>query len=288
MKSISVIVDRLKCGPGIEKDKSRWNDSIDQAFQESQGYCHLVDLKNPSEYQIFSNRFEASGMIFEEPSEKFFNFNNPLGACTTCNGFGSIIGIDPELVIPNQGLSLVDGAIACWKGERAKEWLEPMLKEAQKEGLSIHKPYKELSKKEKQLVWNGGGAFPGIHAFFRYIESKAYKIQNRVLLSRYRGRTKCSDCQGARIRKDASYVLINDTPIHDVVQMSIGKMIQFFDSISLGAYEKGCGQANSRGDNTPSSHFRTRGVILSDTKSNASHALRRRGATDKTRSLARK
>ena len=238
VKSISVIVDRLKCGSGIGKNKSRWNDSIDQAFQESQGYCHLVDLKNPDEYQIFSNRFEASGMIFEEPSEKFFNFNNPLGACTTCNGFGSIIGIDPELVIPNQGLSLVDGAIACWKGERAKEWLEPMLKEAQKEGLSIHKPYKELSKKEKQLVWNGGVAFPGIHAFFRYIESKAYKIQNRVLLSRYRGRTKCTDCKGARIRKDASYVLINDTPIHDIVQMSIGKMIQFFDSISLGSYEK--------------------------------------------------
>ena len=165
-KNFSVIVDRLKTGPGVEKDKSRWNDSIDQAFQESQGYCHLVDLDNPTEYQIFSNRFEASGMLFEEPSEKFFNFNNPLGACPTCNGFGSIIGIDPELVIPNQGLSLVDGAIACWKGERAKEWLEPMLKEAQKEGLSIHKPYKELSKKEKQLVWNGGGVLPWHSCFF--------------------------------------------------------------------------------------------------------------------------
>lgn len=237
-EEVSIIVDRLKCGPNINKEKSRWNDSIDQAFLESQGYCHLIDLDNPAEQQIFSNRFEASGMLFEEPSEKFFNFNNPLGACATCNGFGSIIGIDPELVIPNQGLSLVDGAIACWKGERAKEWLEPMLKEAQKEGLSIHQPYKELSKKEKQLVWNGGGAFPGIHAFFRYIESKAYKIQNRVLLSRYRGRTKCSDCQGARIRKDASYVLVHNTPIHEVVHMSIAKMIEFFDSIELGAYEK--------------------------------------------------
>ena len=139
----------------------------------------MIDLDNPAEQQIFSNRFEASGMLFEEPSEKFFNFNNPLGACTTCNGFGSIIGIDPELVIPNQGLSLVDGAIACWKGERAKEWLEPMLK-AQKEGLSIHQP-KELSKKEKQLFGMEEGLsrdtpFP-LHRI------KAYKIQNRVLLS---------------------------------------------------------------------------------------------------------
>ena len=186
----------------------------------------------------FSDRFELDGITFTEPSVNFFSFNNPFGACRTCEGFGKVLGIDEELVIPDKSLSVYEGAIAPWRTEVMSEWGKPLLKNGIKFDFPIHRPYNELSEKERELLWNGNSYFEGIHAFFKYLESKMHKIQYRVLLSRYRGRTTCPDCKGTKLRKDAQYVKIANTSITDIVLMPIEEALPFFTEIKLPEYDK--------------------------------------------------
>lgn len=186
----------------------------------------------------FSNRFEADGIQFEEPSVHFFSFNNPIGACKTCEGFGSVIGIDPDLVIPNKNLSIYEEAVACWKGEKMSAWKDKLIMHAYKFDFPIHKPFGELTKAQKELVWTGNKYFSGLNDFFKDIESQSYKIQYRVMLSRYRGKTTCPDCRGTRLRKDANYVKFADKSISDIVLMQVKDAFKFFTEIKLTEEEK--------------------------------------------------
>src|SRR5690606_26904084 len=186
----------------------------------------------------YSDRFELDGITFTEPTVNFFSFNNPFGACQTCEGFGKVLGIDEELVIPNKSLSVFEGAIAPWRSEAMSEWGKPLIKNAIKFDFPIHRPYNELTRAQRELLWNGNEYFDGIHEFFRYLESKTHKIQYRVLLSRYRGRTDCPDCKGTRLRKDAQYVKIADTSITDLVLMPIEDTLTFFEKLKLPEHDR--------------------------------------------------
>ncbi|HPH46076.1 MAG TPA: excinuclease ABC subunit UvrA, partial [Chryseolinea sp.] len=186
----------------------------------------------------FSDRFELDGMTFTEPSINFFSFNNPFGACQTCEGFGKVLGIDEDLVVPDKSLSIYEGAIAPWRSETMGEWQKPLLKNGIKFDFPIHRPYNELTKEQQDIVWNGNAYFEGIWSFFKYLETKTHKIQYRVLLSRYRGRTNCPDCKGSRLRKDAQYVKIADKSITDLVLLPIEEALTFFQKIKLPDYEK--------------------------------------------------
>ena len=186
----------------------------------------------------FSNKFELDGMLFEEPSVNFFSFNNPIGACPKCEGYGKILGIDRDLVIPNKNLSIYEDAVVCWKGEKMSEWKKELVMNASSFDFPIHRPYYELSEEEKNLLWTGNQYFSGLDAFFQYVESKSYKIQYRVMLSRYRGKTKCTECNGNRLRKETNYVLVGGKTISDVVQMNIKDARAFFDQLELEETEK--------------------------------------------------
>ena len=177
-------------------------------------------------------------MTFTEPSINFFSFNNPFGACQTCEGFGKIIGIDEDLVIPDKSLSVYEGAIAPWRSETMGEWQKPLLKNGIKFDFPIHRPYNELTPAQQQLLWNGNEHFDGLHDFFKYLASKTHKIQYRVLLSRYRGRTTCPDCRGTRLRKDAQYVKIANTSITDLVLLPIEDMLTFFNTLRVTDYDR--------------------------------------------------
>ncbi len=227
---IEVLVDRLV----VKQDedlKSRAADSVQTAFSEGHGEC-IIDLGNGI-IKKFSNKFEADGITFEEPSPNFFNFNNPYGACKTCEGFGSVMGIDEDLVIPDKELSIYEGAVAPWRGEKMSEWAEPLIKKGVLFDFPIHRAYKDLNAKEKKLVWEGNSYFNGLNAFFKYLEEKSYKIQYRVMASRYRGKTICPDCKGSRVRADAQYVKINDHSITDMLLLPIKELHVFFKDIEL-------------------------------------------------------
>jgi excinuclease ABC subunit A len=233
---IEVLIDRASVNAEDEDTVFRISDSIQTAFYEGQDEC-LVHAEG-HKFMHFSDRFELDGISFTEPSVNFFSFNNPFGACRTCEGFGKILGIDEELVIPDKSLSVYEGAIAPWRTEVMSEWAKPLLKNGIKFDFPIHRPYNELSEKERELLWNGNSYFEGIHAFFKYLESKMHKIQYRVLLSRYRGRTTCPDCKGTKLRKDAQYVKIANTSITDLVLMPIEDTLAFFTSLKLPDYDK--------------------------------------------------
>lgn len=237
-EELYVVVDRIIIQ---EKDgdlKSRIADSVQTAFYEGQGTC-FVELENTDEKKVetYSNKFEADGISFEEPTVNLFSFNNPYGACKSCEGFGSVIGIDPDLVIPNKSLSVYEDAIACWKGEKMGEWKEQLIKEAYKFDFPVHKPVYELSKEFQELLWTGNEYFNGLSDFFKYVEEQTYKIQYRVMLSRYRGKTQCPECNGSRLRKDANYVKITNTSLSEITQMSISKLIQFFNDLALNEFD---------------------------------------------------
>ncbi|HMP98276.1 MAG TPA: excinuclease ABC subunit UvrA [Cyclobacteriaceae bacterium] len=234
--SFEILIDRLSIEAENEDNVFRLSDSVQTAFFEGEGDCIVYDDKKKR--YTFTDRFELDGIRFAEPSVNLFSFNNPYGACRTCEGFGKILGIDEELVIPDKSLSVYEGAIAPWRGETMSQWLKPLLKNGIKFDFPIHRPYEELSQQYKDLIWNGNEYFEGLHDFFKYLESKTHKIQYRVMLSRYRGRTNCPDCRGTRIRKDASYVKINNTSITDLVLMPIENVLKFFEALKLPAYEK--------------------------------------------------
>ncbi len=204
------------------------------AFYEGKGICHIHELKDEGEIiHEFSNKFELDGITFEEPSLNLFTFNNPYGACKRCDGFGTIIGIDPDLVIPDKSKSVFEDAVACWKGEKMGEWKDQLLVNAHQFGFPVHKPINDLSSAEKELLWTGNKYFEGLNSFFQEVESQAYKIQYRVMLSRYRGKTTCPECQGTRLRKDASYVKIQDKSISELVKLQLTDLALFFDQLEL-------------------------------------------------------
>lgn len=226
---IHIVIDRIKVS--LDEDtRNRIADSLQTAFYEGKGECLLM-LEN--EIHQFSNRFEADGIEFEDPNVHTFSFNNPIGACPKCEGFGKVIGIDEDLVIPNKTLSIYDDAIVCWKGDKMMEWKNQLIYVAEKFNFPIHRPYFELSEEHKLLLWTGNKYFEGLNAFFQYLESKQYKIQYRVMLSRYRGKTTCPDCRGTRLKKEAGYIKINNKNIQDLVLMPILELNDFFQNLKL-------------------------------------------------------
>ncbi len=232
-----LVIDRIITDFETEDNIPRYADSIQIAFTEGEGTCGIFQLNNKA-ITLFNNRFELDDIEFQEPNEHFFTFNNPFGACKVCEGFGQIIGIDENLVIPNRNLSVYEGAVLPWKGESMGEYLNELIYNAQKFDFPIHRPINELTRNQYELLWNGNKYFTGLNAFFKFVESQTYKIQYRVMLSRYRGRTECPDCKGTRLRKDASYVKINEKSITDVVLMPLYESLIFFQSLILSDYDK--------------------------------------------------
>jgi excinuclease ABC subunit A len=232
---IWVVVDRLSADAD-EENQSRIGDSVESAFFEGGGEC-CIEHADTGKSRTFSNRFEADGLTFEEPSVNLFSFNNPVGACKSCEGFGSIIGIDENLVVPDKRLSIFQEAIACWRGEKMSEWKDQLVMRARKFDFPIHKPWSALTDEQRDLVWKGNEHFSGLNAFFQFVESESYKIQYRVMLSRYRGKTKCPDCKGTRLRKDANYVKIAQKSITDLVTAPISEVLRFFEQLSLSEHD---------------------------------------------------
>lgn len=230
-----LIVDRIV----VQHDEDFLNrvaDSVQTAFYEGKGECSL-QLVNSGERIPFSNKFEKDGMTFLEPNVHFFSFNNPYGACDQCEGYGNIIGIDADLVIPNTSLSIYDDAILPWKSDSFKAYKDDLILNAYKFDFPIHKPVFELSDEQNELLWNGNEHFSGLHDFFRYLEEKSYKIQYRVMLSRYRGKTKCTTCDGKRLRREATYVKVNGKDITELVDLPIDEVLVFFNQLTLSETE---------------------------------------------------
>ena len=234
---ILIVLDRVRIQ--LDEDSlSRYADSVQTAFSLGKGECHIsVVLEGRETVCVFSNSFEVDGIRFEEPDVHMFSFNNPLGACPLCEGYGKIIGIDEDLVIPNKSLSVYDDAIVCWKGEKMSRWKEKLILNASKFDFPVHKPYYQLSNDQKRLLWTGNKHFKGLDAFFRYLEEKKYKIQYRVMLSRYRGKTRCPECEGTRLKKEASWVKVHKSSIQDLVLMPISELQDFFGKLKLTRHE---------------------------------------------------
>ncbi|MFT5772723.1 MAG: excinuclease ABC subunit A, partial [Algoriphagus sp.] len=230
-----ILIDRASVQKDDEDNQFRIADSVQTALFEGHGD---VKITVPElEIKSFSDRFELDGMVFELPTVNFFSFNNPFGACKTCEGFGNVLGIDPDLVIPDKDLSVYEGALAPWRGESSRSWLDPLLKKGIEFDFPIHRAYNELSEKEKALLWTGNKYFKGLNAFFEDLETKTYKIQYRVMLSRFRGRTTCPDCRGTRLRKDASFVKVAEKSIQDIVLMPIDEALPFFEKVELAPHQ---------------------------------------------------
>jgi excinuclease ABC subunit A len=227
--TIKILIDRIVFHDDDET-MSRLADSVQTAFFEGKGDCYV---EHEDKVSHFCDRFELDGIRFEEPTPNFFSFNNPYGACKRCEGYGNVIGIDEDLVIPDKSKSLYDNAVAPWRGEKMREWLNKLIKNADKFNFPIHRPFNELTEKEQRLVWTGNKYFAGLDDFFKELEEQTYKIQYRVMLSRYRGKTVCPDCKGSRLRKDASYVKIGGKSIIDVVLMPLSSIRDFFDRLEL-------------------------------------------------------
>jgi len=244
-QDLEILIDRNVVKHNNEDTQFRFSDSIQTSFFEGEGEC-FIDIISTNEKtgerqttrNTFSDKFELDGIHFEEPSVNLFTFNNPYGACKRCEGFGKVLGIDPELVIPDKNLSVFEGAIAPWRSERMSEWLAPLLKNGIRCDFPIHRSYKDLTTEQQQLLWTGNEYFQGLDAFFSDIESQVHKVQYRVMLSRYRGRTDCPECRSSRLRKDASYVKIGKASIVDLVLMPISDLASFFKSLQLPDFQK--------------------------------------------------
>lgn len=227
-----LIIDRVKAQSTTEEYLGRIADSIQLAFTEGNGVCQII-LADSLQKTSFSNLFELDGMTFTEPSPHLFTFNNPFGACKTCEGFGSVLGIDPNLVIPDASLSVFDGAIAPWKGEVMGEYLQELIKVSRTINFPIHRPIEDLSEEQYHQLWHEKKAFVGIYEFFKHLENQSYKIQYRVMLSRYRGKTLCHECHGTRLREDANYVKIAGKSIKEIVLMPIHEALRFFQNFQI-------------------------------------------------------
>ena len=235
-KTISLVVDRIIV-KGEEDFYNRLGDAIEMAFFEGKGRCQIEKIET-SESREFSNSFELDGQKFLEPNTHLFSFNNPYGACPKCEGYGDVIGIDESLVIPNTSLSVYENAVFPWRGESMKYYRDQLVNNSHKFDFPIHKPYFELEAKHQKLLWKGNSHFTGLNDFFAELESKAYKVQNRVMLSRYRGKTKCGNCHGKRLRPEANFVKVGGASITDLVELSLKDIIAFFKTIKLDAKER--------------------------------------------------
>ncbi|MGV8878603.1 MAG: excinuclease ABC subunit UvrA [Sphingobacteriaceae bacterium] len=243
-QQVRIVIDRINVNDQ-EETISRMADSVQTAFFEGKGDCYVVyatpetDTMNE---QFFCDRFEMDGLHFEEPTPNFFSFNNPYGACKRCEGYGKVIGIDEDLVIPDKSKSVYEAAIAPWRGEKMSEWNDKLVKSALKFDFPIHRAYSHLTVEQQQLIWTGNTYFSGLNDFFKDLEKQTYKIQYRVILSRYRGKTTCPECKGSRLRHDASYVKVSDKSITDIVLMSLDKVLHFFETLQLGEQDKKIGR----------------------------------------------
>ncbi len=235
---VFLLIDRMSCSTG--KDTiSRLTDSAETAMYEGDGACLLRFYENDGSTHLhrFSTKFEADGIKFEEPTDQMFSFNSPIGACPECEGFGRVIGIDEHLVIPDRSLSVYDGAVVCWRGEKMSEWKEMVIRGAEKAGFPIFTPYYELSDEHRRMLWEGCRYFEGINAFFKMVQENQYKIQYRVMLARYRGKTLCPKCHGTRLKPEASYVKVGGRSISELVDLPISELKQFFDTLKLTPHE---------------------------------------------------
>jgi excinuclease ABC subunit A len=255
--TVRIVIDRISKNDEDETF-SRLGDSIQTAFFEGKGDCYVrfmepddatpksspegKTLESGETERFFCDRFELDGIRFEEPTPNFFSFNNPYGACKRCEGYGKVIGIDEDLVIPDKSKSIYEGAIAPWRGEKMREWNEKLIKSALKFNFPIHRQFNQLTEQEQKLLWTGNSHFRGLNDFFKEMEEQTYKIQYRVLLSRYRGKTTCPECKGSRLRQDASYVKIKGKSITDVVLMAMDKALDFFKTIELNATDAKIGK----------------------------------------------
>jgi excinuclease ABC subunit A len=231
-----LLIDRIVVKEFDEDDHHRLADSIGTAFYEGEGKM-LLEI-NGDEKLVFTNRFEMDGIRFEEPVPNLFSFNNPYGACPTCEGFGQVLGIDPDLVIPDKRLSLYEGAVAPWKGEKLSAWRDHFIRTSKKFDFPIHKPIIDLTKSQYQLLWEGNKEVNGIDDFFKEVERNLYKVQYRVLLSRYRGRTNCPECKGYRLRPEALYVKLNGLHIGELCEMPVAGLSDWFDKLSLSTFQQ--------------------------------------------------
>jgi excinuclease ABC subunit A len=235
-KDILLIIDRIV----VKDDEEFYNrlaDAVQTAFYEGKGVCYLQEVSSDKRF-TYSNNFELDGITFLEPNVHLFSFNNPYGACPVCDGYGNIIGIDADLVIPNTSLSVFENAIYPWRGDSMSWYKDELIKHAYKFDFPIHKPYFELTDDQKEIIWKGNQYFQGLNDFFRELEEKNYKIQNRVMLSRYRGKTKCHACRGKRLRPEASYVKINGKTVSELVDLPIKHLVTFFKNMELNVYEQ--------------------------------------------------
>ena len=232
---ILLVVDRI-ITKHEEDFYNRLADAIQTAFFEGKGECTIETLKD-NKQRTFSNKFELDGLNFLEPNVHLFSFNNPYGACPTCEGYGDIVGIDEDLVIPNTALSVYESAIFPWRGESMSWYKDQLVNNSHKFDFPIHKPYFELTEKQQQLIWDGNKHFEGLNSFFAELESKAYKIQNRVMLSRYRGKTKCKTCNGKRLRVEANYVKVGGASISDLVEKPLDQLAEFFNNLELNEHD---------------------------------------------------
>jgi len=229
---ILILIDRV-VNNGEEENLKRIADSIQTAFYEGDGEL-ILDLLDTGKQVDYNNRFELDGITFLEPSHQLFSYNNPYGACKVCEGYGRIIGVDPYKVIPNENLSVYDGAVACWKGEKSSRWLDYFIVSPEAGKFPIHKPYKDLTQKHRDILWDGEG---GIRAFFSELERQSYKIQNRVMMARYRGRTTCTECNGGRLRPEADYVKISGKGIKELINIPIDELQAFFKKLKLNKHD---------------------------------------------------
>jgi excinuclease ABC subunit A len=237
---VSILIDRIQVDPKDEDLSSRLADSVQTAFYEGRGECNIKIFEAGDKIVnlSFSDRFEADGIQFNSPTVHLFSFNNPVGACPKCEGFGSTIGIDEDLVIPNKSLSIFDDAVVCWKGEKMKLWKERLVFKASKFNFPIHKPFYQLSPEEISILWSGNEFFEGLNDFFIHLQENAYKIQYRVMLARYRGKTKCPECKGKRLKKEAGYVKIGGKAISDLVELPVDELLHFFNELQLDSHDQ--------------------------------------------------
>lgn len=232
-EDIEIVIDRLTVADD-KTLKTRLADSAETAFFEGHGVCHIhIYLPDKTIVKEYSKKFEADGIVFEEPSEMMFSFNNPVGACPKCEGFGKVIGIDENLVIPDKSLSVYQGAVVCWKGEVMGEWLKEFIHNSDQYNFPIHCPYYDLTQEEKNMLWHGARGLHGIDDFFRFVEENLYKIQYRVMLARYRGKTICPVCKGSRLKPEALYVQVGEKNISQLVTLPITELKVFFDELQL-------------------------------------------------------
>ncbi|MGZ5255208.1 MAG: excinuclease ABC subunit UvrA, partial [Flavitalea sp.] len=234
-KETYVLIDRLVIREFDEDDRHRITDSISTAMYEGEGEVFL--LVNNKKKIPFSNRFELDGMLFEEPVPNLFSFNNPFGACPLCEGFSQVLGIDEDLVIPDKRLSVYEGAVAPWKGEKLGKWKDHFIRTSSQFDFPVHKPIMDLTKKQHDLLWHGNSSVEGIDDFFKEVEANLYKVQYRVLLSRYRGRTLCPECNGYRLRKEALYVKVGDKNIGELCQLPVRDLSTWFEKLKLSEFD---------------------------------------------------